>query len=284
LFAQLADGTIEKTTRAEELPQRGGALSHQPVARVITDVYPQHVQSYTEQISRELTEAAAAVISLLRWRYSGEGSDRPLRAILSDGFSFDGKLWNPLPTSLGVSIELELDEESVLWVQSARASGAAEPLAHGLFREAWALGPTNPRTALIIGMAAAEIGFKQFVAECVPAAEWLVEEIQSPPLEKMLKEYLPSLPSTVQPSPPPESLLRSLRKGSTVRNQAIHRGLSVRMDTALEVLDSVRDLLWMLDYFRGFSWALDYVRTDVRDEWVKGLAQQSRGAPSEPSP
>ena len=48
-----------------------------------------------------------------------------------------------------------------------------EPIGHELFLEAWELRKSNPRSALIIGMSAAEVGFKQCIGKLVRDAEWL---------------------------------------------------------------------------------------------------------------
>ena len=81
-------------------------------------------------------------------------------------------------------------EEIVRMVES----GDQEPVAHQLLREAWELRSSNPRSALAIGIAAAEIGVKDLIASLVPNAQWLVMEMPSPPVVKILREYLPMLP------------------------------------------------------------------------------------------
>jgi len=48
--------------------------------------------------------------------------------------------------------------------------GAEEPLGRQLFREAWSEREMHPRSALVvIGVAAAEVGFKRLVGSLVPA-------------------------------------------------------------------------------------------------------------------
>jgi hypothetical protein len=53
-------------------------------------------------------------------------------------------------------------------------AGDREPVALQLFREAWELKRSNPRSALAIGIAAAEIGVKDLIASLIPNALWLV--------------------------------------------------------------------------------------------------------------
>ena len=147
--------------------------------------------------------------------------------------------------------------------------GLNEPTGHELFREAWEQRHQNPRSALIIGIAATEVGFKQLVSTLVPETLWLIENVPSPPLTKMLREYLPNLPvkckirGTV--SPLPDILLKVLEDGVNLRNRAAHIGqMTFTYEKLDEILLAVRDLLWILDYYSGMNWALNEVRPEIR--------------------
>ena len=74
--------------------------------------------------------------------------------------------------------------------------GADEPLAHALLREAEINRNRDAlRSALILAVAAIEIGVKRFIATAIPGTAWLLEQIQSPPTHKLLSDYLPTLPA-----------------------------------------------------------------------------------------
>lgn len=125
---------------------------------------------------------------------------------------------------------------------------ANEPLGHELFLEAWQNKNSNPRSALIIGIAAAEVGFKQCVVKLVPGAVWLITECPSPPLTIMLSRYLPSLPVKLkiqgQVVRPPKTIRRALATGVEARNKTTHAGASLLKGEELEeMLLCVRDLL-----------------------------------------
>ena len=76
-------------------------------------------------------------------------------------------------------------------------SNQTEPIAHELFHEAEELARANPRSAIIVAVAAAEVGFKRFVAQLVPECNWLLLNVASPPLIDMLTgSFLPSLYET----------------------------------------------------------------------------------------
>jgi hypothetical protein len=55
-----------------------------------------------------------------------------------------------------------------------------EPVPHALLREAWSQRHSNPNSSLLIGMAALEVGVKDYIAACMPAAAWLAENVPSP--------------------------------------------------------------------------------------------------------
>jgi hypothetical protein len=153
-----------------------------------------------------------------------------------------------------------------------------EPVGHKLFREAWKNKASDRRSSLLMGIAAAEVGFKHCVTALVPQTDWLVEQVPSPPLVTMLRDYLPLLPAKntiggkVLPPPKPE-ILDVLTKGVNLRNKVTHTGAAEpAYETVEEVLLAVRDVLWLLDFYRGHGWALGYVRPEVREKMVVAAA------------
>lgn len=153
-------------------------------------------------------------------------------------------------------------------------AGDSEPLGHELFLEAWGLRWGNPRSSLIIGMCAAEIGFKQCIGKLVPDAEWLANNVPTPPLDRMLSTYLPLLPAKLKIEgrvlKPSARIRNAIKKGIEVRNRTVHVGSEPPKGEFLEeLLLSIRDLLYLLDFYCGFQWALEYIRDEVRAEMVR---------------
>ena len=137
-------------------------------------------------------------------------------------------------------------------------------MGHELFCEAWVQRKANPRSALVIGIAAAETAFKECVLNLNPQARWLVENWQSPPLIKMLQEFLITLPVKQKVRgkvmPPPQNIIEILRKGNRMRNDLVHgKKSSVKEDSLEEILRAIRDLLYLLDYYSGFTWAFNNI-------------------------
>ena len=107
-------------------------------------------------------------------------------------------------------------------VLSIVRSGKSEPLGHELYREAWEHRIPSP----------------------------------SPPVNRLLAEYLPLIPTrnTVggEVLPPPPHLIEKIRNGAAKRNTVAHIGATTAThEEVQEVLLAVRDVLWLLDYYSG---------------------------------
>jgi hypothetical protein len=213
-------------------------------------------------------------VKTLRWVLGSENEHWPFNPWRWE-WTIDGTAWNHIPINVTATgsarVVPGMSDEAARRVETLVEAGRAEPLGHELWREAWGQVGTNPRSALILGIAAAEVGFKRFAADLVPDAAWLLSELPSPPLVKMLSEYLPALPVKHRVANrvlrPPKSMRNRLDDGVRLRNDIVHG----RRDTAtgvevLPILESVRDLLYLLDYYSGQLWALDRVSTEIRDE------------------
>jgi hypothetical protein len=236
---------------------------------------PKPIQSFVTDLESELHRSAIRTVAMLRWRYRMPGN--PTRPFSTQGtrWSFDGDAWHLLPGTTKVRAWdmgwLWVREPTRSQVEEMLRGGIDEPLGQELFREAWSLSGESPRSALLMGIAAAEAGLKQYIVAVHPDTRWIVEHLPSPPLVQMLTDYLPKLP--VQPpakqaQTPPAKLIETIRKGVNIRNTVAHVGGSLAFETVEEILLAVRDVLWMLDYYAGHSWALDYVREDVKGAWL----------------
>jgi hypothetical protein len=97
-------------------------------------------------------------------------------------WSLDGRRWRAMPWGEGrfsderFWSEIALGAKERQWVSRLLRTGEeSEPIAHLLYREAFEERYENPRSALIIGMAALEVGLKRCLADRGPDARWLVE-------------------------------------------------------------------------------------------------------------
>jgi hypothetical protein len=170
-----------------------------------------------------------------------------------------------LPRDTYVSIHgtsrLELSECAASELQGLLTRHELEPLAHELFREAWGQRQDNPRSSLLLGMAALEIGVKNYIAACVPDAAWLAENVPTPPLLRILQEYLPTLhPAGGTPiAPLDDDTAGVLKVAVKLRNGLAHTGSNVPRERLVRSLRAIRNVLWRMDVARGHEWASDYV-------------------------
>jgi len=242
-------------------------------------VYPQSglppaMNAFIEQIRKDLVHAIRRSCLLLRWRYSLGGPQDPLQPIdAGPEWSLDGSTWHPLPANTDVRLHAEPSvhpSASVTSeVQALLDTGQDEPLAHQVFHEAWRSRFSNRRSALVIAVAALEVSVKAFVGQMLPSAQWLIANQPSPPIRRLLAEYLPSLetPATIAGKvlAPPKAVLDLVDKAVGMRNRVAHAaGEDVGHDILEEMLIAIRDVLWMLDFYGGATWAVSHMSALTR--------------------
>ncbi|MFO1423581.1 MAG: hypothetical protein U1F70_07995 [Candidatus Competibacteraceae bacterium] len=225
---------------------------------------PENYEQFVMQLHQELFDAAA-ILSLARWRVDAHGTHQPILELCKGFFSRDAKTFFPLPLPgrcfREFHRELCVSDEQKAEIIAYYEQGVREPFAHRLFREAWAERLSSPRSALIAGVAALEIGVKEAIADLVPDAEWLVLNLPSPDVVKILREGLGHFPTRLklggQVVAPPKEMLDEINKAVGMRNRLAHAGQGkVRRETVHDLLCTIRDVLCLLDYYRGYQWAL----------------------------
>lgn len=237
--------------------------------------FPDFFRSFIQDVHSELDDLAARTTRVLRWRIDEPGPPRPF-STRGLTWSFDGLFWNPAPSTTSVYL---LDSQGTVRLNASQntdllslvAAQHDEPIHHVLYREAWEERHSNPGSALVIGMAALEVAIKSLVAVTIPDARWLVMNVPTPPLVRLLVDYLPTLPVrntfAGKVKPPPASLLDEIRKGITIRNELAHVGQPPPdYDTLEKVLLAARDCLWLVDYYSGHAWAAEHIRASVLAE------------------
>lgn len=249
------------------------------------DSLPPSLQELLVSAERKLGQAAARTYRLLRWFLALTGQHNPFH-VWSYSWSPDGSLWQDLPLKMPLGVAMSVPTLSpsrvlVEEIEKALEGGRDEPIAHELLREAIHQVEQNPRSALIVGIAAAEIGFKEFVSRRAPVAAWLVTEAPSPSLLQMLTEFLPDLLGQLQMKPLlqfvkgrdkkgyNDPVLRELQRGVTMRNQLAHKPKPAPdSEDVKPILDAVGDLLGMLDYYSGGTpFGRSFIRLSTRQVW-----------------
>jgi hypothetical protein len=234
---------------------------------------------FIKPIHMELYDCILKSIKGLRWRLRNESSANPIKFWGGFRYSSDGKTWKSFPDQVkltinfGFAVKKEYSNEELLSIQQLMSKGEYEPISHELLHEAWELRKDSTRSSLVIGLAAAETGFKHFSSKFVPAASWLIMNVPTPPLIKMLENFLPQIQTKNKiygyVLAPPKELLDILTKSVELRNKVVHgANASLKKETVEEVLNSIRDLLYLLDYYSGHTWAWSHINGTVLQSLV----------------
>jgi hypothetical protein len=241
---------------------------------------PPGLESIWPDVSAGVQRAEAVLAqvgALIRWRFNLSGKDSVFKDSAATVETSDGRileLHSMVQAAMGDD-RAEIAPGGLAEVAEMVAADMREPLAHQLLREAWNLRLTNSRSSLVIGVTAAEVGMKQLITELVPAAGWLVDELPSPPLARMMKRYLPELPIRADVEKDrrcPKQLRTILQAAVEDRNRVVHRGIAPSVPLR-ETLAAVREFLYLLDYYVGRPWAT----TQLSDHTVAGLGLARQG-------
>lgn len=240
---------------------------------------PNHFQSFFQQVTIDLLAAVMSVVSVLRWRCDLEELTSYFHNANLE-WSHDGKFWYPAPANnfkaphLTVTFSHHLSKETQTQLLQLVNKVEGEPIYHNLFREAWKQRIQEPRSAIVIGISAAEVGIKQCIGMLVPEAQWLADNVPSPPILKLLRDYLPTLPVKNRFNgkvlPPPKEVLKNLEKGVNLRNKIVHAGKNApEFELTENILLAVRDVLWLIDYYCGYEWALNHLSEPTLEQLRK---------------
>lgn len=241
---------------------------------------------FVRNTSQELVQTGRDAVNKLRWRFGSLGGHDP---VISEtlSYSLDGEnwlKWGPREKEMSVDDHpIVLNTVGSSEIDGLMLNGISEPLAHQMFREAWAQLTENPRSAVILAVASAEVAVKNCLTTLAPATSRLIEELPSPDVRKLLK-YIedlgrPNGTKTLKvPNSSPEKMLNAITDGIEIRNKLVHLGYfpsnhekAATWAAKLEefekrkhLLESIRDLLWIMDYNTGNDWAIHHIRASTR--------------------
>ncbi len=237
--------------------------------------FPEYFIQFCEELDRKVEQIASGIYGLIRWRFNANSDHYPL-VLIDKYWSTDTTDWKRLPRKTWIAQgwtehSYTLTSEDCELITNNYSKNLREPLAHELFREAWAQRWQNRRSSIVMGVAALETGIKSFISAKIPNAKWLLDEIQSPPVHKMLTEFLPTLLKTAdgESQPIPAEIIEGIRNGVYIRNQIVHgKSQDIEQVKLEQILGYVRWMLYMLDYYLGHDWAIEHSRRDP--VWVSG--------------
>lgn len=236
--------------------------------------FPTEYGKFIRSTAYRMSQLATRALQVALWRTGACGGPLEIEICPSSlfwrnkparGENVKDTDWRQVPSGL-ITIELpdtsffDLNLSIAPQISQLLEENVLQPLGHDLLREAWRIHDLNPRAALVVAVAAVETGIKQFVACQLPQTDWLLRNMPSPPLYKLLKELLPTVPSKAKGNAtvPPlnKSIIRSITEAVEKRNSLVHVGTAdISEEWLKRVLGDVRRLLYELDYHNGNEWA-----------------------------
>jgi hypothetical protein len=231
-----------------------------------------HIFSHLRAVSR-------STIIMFNWTHGLDGPPDPY-GLPYAFYSEDGNIWFQYSQVRRVRLLIGEATHSI-FARNAQIdavvrkveAGAEEPLARQVFREAWSQIGVNPRSALVIGVSAAEVGLRGLIGTLIPDAKWLVQEIQTPPVGKVLRKFLPTLPVKARwvdgrPITLPLKIVKLVEKAFELRNKVVHSGaLPPSREELATMLRAISDFLWICDVYLGEHWAMKHVSLDTKKDW-----------------
>lgn len=238
------------------------------------DSFPTEYREFLHCTAHRMSELATRAFQVALWRTGARGGPPgveiyPLHLFWKHepaaGEAVLDTKWRQVPSGivmLGVPDVsfFDLDESVAPYISQMLDEDLPQPLGHDLLREAWRIHESNSRAALVVVVAAVETGLKQFIANQLPQTEWLLRNLPSPPLYKLLKDLLPTVPSKAKGhSTVPhldKSIIRAVKEAVEKRNSLVHVGTAeIGQEWLASVFREARRLLYELDYHTGNEWA-----------------------------
>ena len=297
---RLPDGSLSPEERPWQLAQiNASGEIRGPLRGVPMSYMPQAFQDFAERIQRDLRDAATRAVGLLRWRSAELGPVQPFSAGAGVSWNLGDGQERAFPGRTSMVLGpyyawLELCSDAEQDLQQLVAKGESEPFAYELLREAWAIRDSNPRSSLLIAITALEVGVKQYIANRVEPAAWLVNNLPSPDVIKVLRDYLPVLKPPAggaggasELEPLPDDLIKELRKRRDQRNDIAHkpevhqrRDQVATPERARSAVLAVRQALFRLDVADGRDWARVHLREPPYEPPSAGVRRVGGGPPA----
>ena len=239
-------------------------------------ICPSDIANLIEQVESDLTAKANRFFKVLRWR---QDCDAPSEVLKHQSLYWrvdegpylivpPNNKWRQ--TTIHGMFGIHWSERHATDLQKLwREKDITEPLGHTLLREAAVLTNESPRSSILIMTAALETAVKTHISRIVPDTAWLMEEIPSPPIFKVLRDYIPLINRNcgkeldfwdkIKPS------IKKVQKLIELRNKVAHTGkIPEDAESIQDYTELVSDFLYLLDVLDGHEWAKSFISLENR--------------------
>ncbi|MCH8538634.1 MAG: hypothetical protein LAT66_12800 [Alkalimonas sp.] len=227
------------------------------------DCYPDSLKNFLTPIGKAHSDLLHRINSILSWRCF---DTRDLSYQCKNWgllFSFDFESWHRLPILGSISVEYVEQPPNINKFLSSPEEITkiiGEPqfitLPIELLCEAKKVINSSPRSSLVIAVSALEVKLKDFISKKTDKAEWLINNLQSPPIDKLLSDYVPNLVYDKQ------EYFKSIDKYISViknviseRNKITHLGCNTTAARVESYISSIEKVMYILDYYCNCEWA-----------------------------
>ena len=240
---------------------------------------PADIGNLIESAESDLTIYLRRFINMIRWRQKCDSYGDPIkrRSLFwrtDDGdyplAPLEGEPFKQFIVNGMVGIhwsERHISELQSLW----SSKDISEPLGHTLLREAIALSSDSPRSSILMIVTAIETAVKMHISKIAPDTAWLIEKIQSPPIFKVLREYIPKIHHNYGREldfwDKLKPYINKLRELIEVRNKIAHTGIIPESTEPIKnYIELAYNLLYLIDVLEGHDWAKSLVDNKLRKE------------------
>ncbi|WP_077338704.1 hypothetical protein [Pseudocolwellia agarivorans] len=240
-------------------------------------MYPKKLEIFLlDQIDKN-SSRLKSFVSTLRWRFNIDTNINPCSRINSYCSKNKNTAWRLIKNlevrkcylkDIAIPINLAFSEDTL----ELSVAEDGEPTGHELLREAKEISSVSVRASLIMGIASVEVRLKDLISSRSPSSEWLIKSIPSPPIPKIISNYLPELFDEYK-----DEILAFKKTNHCIlickqiekRNITSHTGELPQSIVIHELLYSVEQFLWFCDFLSGFEWAREYFDEEVSNCFSK---------------
>jgi hypothetical protein len=205
-------------------------------------------------ITRPVREAVKRFAGLLKQELHRYNIKDELIANVRIEWSLGDNQWHSTPRGLMVDVRASslgnLNEKTANHLQELLLGDEEALVATSYIHHA--RNSMNRRYQWIYATIAAELAAKEILVRIEPKFQVILEELQSPPLNKLYGKVLQSVAGVKLPG----SDLEKLRQGAIKRNKLVHNPKSATptFDEVTEYIDFIEDKVkWLLEEWRGMK-------------------------------